>query len=62
MAQARGVVRPGSLKLRSQRATLEPAAHRAWDARLAELNAELGVALRDTKIRATDAQDAEAAP
>jgi len=58
--QARGVLRPGSLKLRAQRAKLEPAAHRAWAARLAELNAELGVALKDTKIRAQT--DTETAP
>ena len=53
------MVRPGSLKLRAQRAKLEPAVHRAWEARLAELNAELGVALKDTKIRARDAHDTE---
>jgi len=36
------------MKLQAQRAQLGPAAHRAWAARLDELNADLGVALKRT--------------
>jgi hypothetical protein len=34
------------MKLRAQRATFAPAARRAWEARVEELNADLGIALK----------------
>jgi hypothetical protein len=44
--QARAAHRPGSGKQQASREALHVPATRAWEARLAELNADLGTALR----------------